>query len=139
MGRGRNALAAVVVVLAVGLLAAGCGSDDEKAAKTVTDTVTETETVTAPHTETPEATEPELTATTEIAPPPESGGSDEISDLPLCSAGPPPCRDRDDNVVEPPGVGGGTGAGGGGESADLPLCSAGPPPCRTGDGKVVEP
>jgi len=132
MGAGGNARAAVGAVLVAGMLAVGCGSDDEKAAKTVTETVTQTETVATP--ETTETTAPKPPT----QPKPQTGG--ESADLPLCSAGPPPCRDTKGNVVKPQRSGGAAaGPGSGGEASDLPLCSQGPRPCRDSSGKVLEP
>ena len=74
------------------------------------------------------AAEAEQTQTTTSGP-----GGGESSDLPLCSAGPPPCRADDGSVQEGEAPGGG---GGSGESADLPECSAGVTPCRNSDGSI---
>lgn len=92
--------ASLLIVLAVGALTLGaCGGDEET---TVTETVTTTETATAPATTGEATTAPSGTSTGGggSAPGPGPGGG-ETADLPLCSQGPPPCRNPDGSVVEP--------------------------------------
>jgi hypothetical protein len=90
----RRFLPLILIALAAAM-PLGCGGDDET---TVTDTVTTTPSVTTEDTGT-EPTSTETSTTGGKIGPGETGG--EIADLPLCSQGPPPCRNADGSVIEP--------------------------------------
>ena len=85
-------LGSLILIAFAAALPLGCGDSDET---TVTDTVTTTPSVTAPDT-VPSSTS---TETTGRIGPGVTGG--EIADLPLCSQGPPPCRNADGSVAKP--------------------------------------
>jgi len=99
----RRTLAALAALIVVAGAVAGCGGDDT--------TTTVTETTAVPST-TSSTTSTDSTTTEDATtiPDQEEPTAGETADLPLCSEGPPPCRDdATDEVIEP-----GEGGDGGG-------------------------
>ena len=99
----RRTLTALTALIVVAGAFAGCGGDDT--------TTTVTETTAAPST-TSSTTSTESTTTEDATtiPGQEYPAAGESADLPMCSEGPPPCREHDTGEVIEPGQ---SGDGGG--------------------------
>jgi hypothetical protein len=94
----RGPLAALAALIVVAGAFAGCGDDT---------TTTVTETTAVPST-TSSTTSTDSTTTEDATtiPDQEYPAAGETADLPLCSEGPPPCREDDTGAVIAPGEGG---------------------------------
>jgi hypothetical protein len=96
-----------LAILVAGIALAGCGGDDDGTTGSATSDSIATRTATnAVLTGKSSTTAPDAAITTKTATsktggvgPGPSGG--ETADLPLCSQGPPPCRDAQGMVIEP--------------------------------------